>query len=812
MSEADLVQILERDTLDYQNLYDRTFTRIKSQSPAEKMLALRAMSWVAKAKRPLFVDELCHALAMQYSGQTFSKIHLRPLNIIQRACLGLLTVKSEIAPKEDRSLVRELSADIEALSDKNPTLKQIQTLRNIPKDDVDRRSVRFIHFTLLEYLEKNEVLEINDKNMIQMSWRYMSIPNFESDLQGVMRVYLWSDKPALQFLTHELQQNPFGWYALEYWKQHVDESTQQWPELLDHLFKTQSWMVWVYLRSAPERDSGFENKDWNFVRACLSMITDHEWIENHTLACLTLSICHDWTSTLQLLLASSTCGLSKVYKYLHILSNIAIQVGRLECLQIILEAYGFLVSSHSPSVSNLSLEQQKRWRSANRFFMIDTGTEVSQSMPALRIQMIESLLNTKMSWCRLIRSFEQFQTILDALMSCSIDTSSANAENETILHAVAYNDNQPHVTNDTDFATPLKDPDTERLRRTFILLLTSGADPNLQNSDGLTPFHYVLRTMYAVQIVSLFLENGADVNLRDQFGNTPLHFAVANYQSADVIDVIIAHGADINTRNDQGQTVLHRALWINRAITDHLLNHGAQNLPDANGITAFHIVMQWNFASNLFVRLGNSIPDINVPDSRGDTPILFLATWFDHQSTYGRKTKASFLLQHNDTNLNAQNMFSNTALHVAVKRYLLSFDQYRPMQADELVVSSNNKSLSGSDQIDYLDFIRQLVGHKASLNIKDSQGDTIAHLVTKKSPRRELIEAVGSEAINLDIQNMSGVSVRAQIESLPRLTQPWVLAFLLRKHWYDDKLKRWHIVGSEESQLAPSASKKLREA
>lgn len=810
MCEADLANILERDTLDYQNLYDRTFIRIRNQSPAEKMLALRAMSWVAKAKRPLLANELCHALAMQYSGRTFSKTQVRPINIIQRACLGLLTVKIEVSAKERRSPGVELSSDEERSPSVDPLLKQESRVHRNPGDDTGRGTVRFIHSTLLEYLEKNEIIEIGDKDIINTCWQYVSMPDLQSALKASLPHYFASDLPARGFLDHQFERYPFGSYALEYWKQHVDKSIQQWPELLEYLYQTHTWLIWIHIRSAPERDSVFQNKDWYRVREPLSMVRDQEWLDSHALACLALSISHDWTFILQCLLASSMCGLPKIYKHLHVLTTIAIQVGRLGCLQQLLEAYRFLVSAHSSLTSNLVSEQQTQLTTPENLYLFKVSAETADAMPPLQDQMVESLIDSRTSWYRLVSSFAQFQAIYDALNDCGIDCSSTNTMKETLLHVVAHNGDKPYIIQDAEFATAVQDSDTERIGRVFRLLLNSGADPNLCDSEGFTPLHIMLRNIFADEITSLVLDNGADVNIRDEFGSTVLHLAVMNHQSADVIDMIIAHGGDVNAQDNEGRTALHRALWMNRTITDHLLDHGAQNLPDVDGTTALHILMQWNFASNLFLRLGSRIADINVLDGRGNTPILVLAACFDYQSTYGRRTKAGFLLRHESTNLNAQNMFSNTALHIAVKRYLLSFEHYQPTPSDELVVVSEKKSLSDSDRIDYLDFIRQLVDRNANVNMPDAQGDTIAHLATRHPPRKELIEAIGSQAIDLETQNVSGVSVRTQIAALPTLTQPWVVALLLRKHWYDNKGKRWHIAGNEEHQLAAPAFKKLR--
>ncbi|KAF8142802.1 ankyrin repeat-containing domain protein [Mycena galopus ATCC 62051] len=66
--------------------------RINSQSDDDRQLALRALTWVAYAKRPLFVGELQEALAIEPSATCLDADNLLDLGIVLSVCAGLIIV------------------------------------------------------------------------------------------------------------------------------------------------------------------------------------------------------------------------------------------------------------------------------------------------------------------------------------------------------------------------------------------------------------------------------------------------------------------------------------------------------------------------------------------------------------------------------------------------------------------------------------------------------------------------------------------------------------------------------------------------
>jgi ankyrin repeat protein len=103
-------------------------------------------------------------------------------------------------------------------------------------------------------------------------------------------------------------------------------------------------------------------------------------------------------------------------------------------------------------------------------------------------------------------------------------------------------------------------------------LLTSGADANFKDADGLTPLLYASYRGGASTIVIL-LDAGADVNGRDSLGMTPLH-AAAFEGRLECIRVLLARGATTSVQDKWGHGPLFYALQNHHADAAALLQQG----------------------------------------------------------------------------------------------------------------------------------------------------------------------------------------------------------------------------------------------
>ncbi|KAF7365837.1 hypothetical protein MVEN_00457900 [Mycena venus] len=80
--------------------YDIGMQRIDSQSEEDRKVAHSALTWVANAKRPLSVEEVQTALAIEPDARQLDKDNLMDINLILAACAGLVIMD------EQHSIVR----------------------------------------------------------------------------------------------------------------------------------------------------------------------------------------------------------------------------------------------------------------------------------------------------------------------------------------------------------------------------------------------------------------------------------------------------------------------------------------------------------------------------------------------------------------------------------------------------------------------------------------------------------------------------------------------------------------------------------
>ena len=75
--------------------YGATLERIIAQDEARAKLAIAALTWVCHSERPLQVDELCHALAVEIGATDFDLENVPSTGTLLDCCQGLITVDVE---------------------------------------------------------------------------------------------------------------------------------------------------------------------------------------------------------------------------------------------------------------------------------------------------------------------------------------------------------------------------------------------------------------------------------------------------------------------------------------------------------------------------------------------------------------------------------------------------------------------------------------------------------------------------------------------------------------------------------------------
>jgi len=156
------------DGLGLGDAYDATIERIRAQDGDKSSLGMRALMWICHAERPLKVDELCYALAVELGSTDFNPQNLPSISTLVSCYQGLITVDKEAS------------------------------------------TVRLIHFTLKEYLcARPDIFGRHHSTMAEICLTYLN--------SG--KVKALSADPSLLNL-----ETPFLKYCSRYWGVHAKGS------------------------------------------------------------------------------------------------------------------------------------------------------------------------------------------------------------------------------------------------------------------------------------------------------------------------------------------------------------------------------------------------------------------------------------------------------------------------------------------------------------------------------------------------------------------------------------------------------------
>jgi len=80
---------------DLDSLYGQTLQQIKKQNGDLARLGMEVLMWVSHAKRPLRIDELCHALAVDPAATDLDPKNIRSRDTVLGSCLGLVMAEKK---------------------------------------------------------------------------------------------------------------------------------------------------------------------------------------------------------------------------------------------------------------------------------------------------------------------------------------------------------------------------------------------------------------------------------------------------------------------------------------------------------------------------------------------------------------------------------------------------------------------------------------------------------------------------------------------------------------------------------------------
>jgi len=137
-------------------------------------------------------------------------------------------------------------------------------------------------------------------------------------------------------------------------------------------------------------------------------------------------------------------------------------------------------------------------------------------------------------------------------------------------------------------------------------LLSSGADPNLEDSKGRIPLQIPVYTGGATEIVRLLIPKTRDINHRDHEGATPLIELVRNNTNFEAVKLLLEAGASsgINIVSSKGTALQRATWWVTEEMIGALLDAGADpNIIGGQHESALMSVASVNTSSLPLIRL-----------------------------------------------------------------------------------------------------------------------------------------------------------------------------------------------------------------
>ena len=165
-----MLQKVATTGVDLDTVYDQTLQRIREQKGDRSRLGMEVLMWVSHAERPLRIDELCHALAVEMEATDLDPENIRPQDTLLGSCLGLAVVDKETS------------------------------------------QVRLIHYTLQEYLSRPGVLPDAHRTLGQTCLAYL---NYDQ----VKRIP--ADNVSTRRRMATLRKMPFLEYSSLHWGRHA---------------------------------------------------------------------------------------------------------------------------------------------------------------------------------------------------------------------------------------------------------------------------------------------------------------------------------------------------------------------------------------------------------------------------------------------------------------------------------------------------------------------------------------------------------------------------------------------------------------
>lgn len=325
---------------------------------------------------------------------------------------------------------------------------------------------------------------------------------------------------------------------------------------------------------------------------------------------------------------------------------------------------------------------------------------------------------------------------------------------------------------DAQGRTPLHHSAIQSQENFVSTLLKLGADPNIPDDNGRTPLHVLstacpsLIDVFASHKANLnikddqgntplhlfcdrsamaerLLRNGADPNIVNAKGATPYMQMLDEdriEKQSNTLHAMLRHAANVNASNNVGETLLHISARMGRHdLFTALLTKCDAKACDKKGNTVLHVLAETQ--NTLFLtRVLEAAPElIHVKNHRGNTPLGEVVR-IAHSSFEGTQemleSTARMLLIHK-ANPNATDNNGRTLLHYAAARGRTEFAEYllNKKANPDLLDGKGKAALHIAIEHKNLEMIDLLLDMGADPDLTDARGWTVLDRLAEKNDR-----------------------------------------------------------------------------
>ncbi|KAL8825434.1 MAG: hypothetical protein Q9170_007792 [Blastenia crenularia] len=496
--------------------YAEDIGRIENQSEEDCRLAKRALSYIFTVRRPLSVEELRHALAIEAGDTEIDETAFPESETLLNVSAGLIRI------------------------------------------DQKSKTIRLVHYTLQEYLEKNsgELLPDLEHMFATTCLTYLSLDVFSNGS--------CSGKEALD---QRLQAYQFLDYASHNWGHHV-VGNERIQELIlnflkdDHKLacsvqilhttsrRTNGWQDHFPKQFGPLHVSAYWGLD-NILAVLLGKGLDVNCQDSHGATALQIATKHGHESSVRLLLKNAASihtenqnGQTALYWAARNGHNTIVRLLLMSGANVLIrdtEGWSALdwavIGGKSNMVKDLlehGVDAESDGRNKALYLAAENGHEDTVQMlldNGADVNASDWIGSTALDWAvpggheRTVR----------VLLQNGCNLKSRDAYENTALHWAVHH---------------------ELIAR---LLIENGVDVNAQNDCGQTALCWVARDG-PVAVAQLLIEHGANINIQDRCGCTALHGAALKGREA-MLQLLLNQGANPNLIDNDGWTPLHAAAW-----------------------------------------------------------------------------------------------------------------------------------------------------------------------------------------------------------------------------------------------------------